>query len=124
MIIKKKIEYLFYILWRVSSINYGKDAGIYAAWIQVSILFSINVISLIGLIRKLCFSLDKASLLFLITVFIIMMVINYFYFVYDARYFRITTNSEFIKSKRISRFTFVLIYTFLSILLLVMAISI
>ena len=120
--IKRKIEYLFYILWRVSSINYGKEAGIYAALIQISMLFLINVISLIGLIRKLCFSIDKISLLFLIAVFIIMLVINYFYFIYDAKYLRITTNSEFIKSKRISRFAFVLIYAFLSFFLLVIAI--
>ena len=80
------IKYLFYCMYKITSINYGKEGGAYASFIIVSILLSINIVSLIGFTSKLFFDKHSISLITLMLIFAISLLFNYMSIIYKLRY--------------------------------------
>jgi hypothetical protein len=108
------IKYLFYSIYKITSINYGKEGGAYASYIVVSILLSINFVSLIGFICKLCFDKYNISLITLMLVFVISLFFNYMSIIYKLKYKDVISYFEERKESRVLGVLKVLAYVFIS----------
>lgn len=118
------IKYLFYSIYKITSINYGKEGGAYASFIIVSILLSINAITLFGIFTKLVLKNPNISLVLLCSFFVIMLIINYFILIRYLRYKNIISYYEGSQINKVAGVVRVLMYVFISLGLLVMVISI
>jgi len=117
-------EYLYYKLWKLSSVNYGNEGGSQAAWVQISILISMNVVSLLGLLGKLVFRIHTLSLILMFSIFSITLTINYIYLFHNSKYKNIRAKFEANKSQNMSQIVFVISYILLTIGVFVMSVLI
>jgi hypothetical protein len=122
--ILRGIKYLFYSIYKITSINYGKEGGAYASFIIVSILLSINAITLFGIFNKLILKNPNISLVILCFLFVIMLIINYFILIRCLRYKNIISYYEGSQINKVAGVVRVLMYVFISLGLLIMVISI
>ena len=83
------INLLFYSLWKPASINYGKDGGATAATAIISILSSVFLISIIGIINKTIFDINTMSIYVFLIIYIFSLVICYSIFYFDKKYTKI-----------------------------------
>lgn len=118
------IKYLFYCMYKITSINYGKEGGAYASFIIVSILLSINIVSLIGFTSKLFFDKHSISLITLMLIFAISLLFNYMSIIYKLRYKDVILYFEERKKSRLIGVLKILAYVFISFGLLAMVILI
>lgn len=118
------IKYLFYSIYKITSINYGKEGGADASFIIVSILLSLNVITLFGLFNKLILKDPNFSLVLLVFIFAIILIINYFVLVRNLRFKIIVSYFEKSPKNKVAGVVGVLLYVFISLGLLVIVISI
>jgi hypothetical protein len=118
------IKYLFYSIYEITSINYGKEGGAYASFIIVSILLSINALALFGIFNKLILENPNISLVLICLIFVIMLIINYFILIRCLRYKNIISYYEGSRINKVAGVVRVLMYVFISLGLLVMVISI
>jgi hypothetical protein len=118
------IKYLFYSIYKITSINYGKEGGAYASFIIVSILLSINALALFGIFNKLILENPNISLVLICLIFVIMLIINYFILIRCLRYKNIISYYEGSRINKVAGVVRVLMYVFISLGLLVMVISI
>ena len=118
------IKYLFFSIYKITSVNYGKEGGAYASFVIVSILASINTITLLGLFNKLIFESPHISLLLLWLTFLALLICNYFFLIHRSKYKKIISSFEMRQTKNISATIKVLTYVIISFVLLVMVISI
>jgi len=118
------IKYLFYSIYKITSINYGKEGGAYASFIIVSILLSINTVTFIGFFSKLLFNNPNISLITLSLIFAVLLSANYMLIIYKLRYKSIISYFEGRKKKRIIGVVKILAYVFVSFGLFAMVILI
>lgn len=118
------IKYLFYGIYKITSINYGKEGGAYASFVIVSILLSINAVTIIGSFNKLFFYNPNISLITLSLIFAISLLFNYMFIIYKLRYKSIVSYFEERKKKRIIGTVKILAYVFVSFGLFAMVILI
>lgn len=120
----KGIKYLFFSIYKITSINYGKEGGAYASFVIVSILVSINAITIFGLFNKLILESPHINLLLLCLTFLILLICNYFFLIHRSKYKKIISSFEMMQIKKIEGAIKVLTYVLISFGLLVMVISI
>lgn len=120
----KGIKYLFFSIYKITSINYGKEGGAYASFVIVSILLSINAITFVGFFNKLILENSKISLLFLGFIFAVLLITNYFFLIHKLKYKSIISYFQTNQRKGIARILSILTYVFVSFLLFVMMITI
>ena len=118
------IRYLFYCIYKITSINYGKEGGAIASFIIVSILLSINAITLFGVFNKLILKNPYISLVLLCLFFVIILIINYFVLVRNLGYKNIISYYEESQINKMTGMVSVLMYVLISLGLLVIVISI
>jgi len=111
-------------MYKITSINYGKEGGAYASFIIVSILLSINIVSLIGFTSKLFFDKHSISLITLMLIFAISLLFNYMSIIYKLRYKDVILYFEERKKSRLIGVLKILAYVFISFGLLAMVILI
>jgi|ERR1035437_6125180 hypothetical protein len=90
--ILKAHKYLFYFFYKMTSVNYGREGGAHAAYIIISIFFSMNALTLIGLCKKLILKNFNISLLELSVIFVLMLVMSFLIFIYKSRYKKIVSD--------------------------------
>lgn len=120
----KGIKYLFFSIYKIASINYGKEGGAYASFVIVSILESINVITLFELFNKLILESPHINLQLIFLTFLVMLIFNYFFLIHTSKYKKIISSYEMIQIKKIEGAIKVLTYVLFSFGLLVMVILI
>jgi len=118
------LNYLFYRIQKVCSINFGQDAGIDSTSFWVSGLLTSNVISLVIFFNKILFHDIKISIGFFAIVFIISLILCYFLFLYKAKYKQIILYYETKSGKDMKGTLCVIGYIFFSFLLFVIVAAI
>jgi hypothetical protein len=122
--ILKALKYLFYFFYKITSINYGQEGGAYAAWIIISMFFSINALTLVGLFKKLMLRNSNISLLEMGIIFFLTLVMSFLIFIYTSRYKEFISDSEKFAQKDKSWPIMVEFYIIISFVTLVLVINI
>jgi hypothetical protein len=104
------IRCLFYSIYKIAKYNYGEEGGANASFIILSFLFSINLISILGLFLKLFFDIYTISLISWMFIWIIALIINYIIFIYKMRYKEVVLYFEERKKKSLIRGVSTLLY--------------
>jgi hypothetical protein len=118
--ILKALKYLFYFFYKITSINYGKEGGVYAAFIIISIFFSINALTLVGLFKKLILRNYNISLLELGIIFFLMLGMSFLIFIFKSRYKELISDFETDLQKSKKRpilIAFYIVFSFLTLAL-------
>jgi hypothetical protein len=116
------IKYIFYSIYKITSINYGKEGGAYASFVIVSMLLSINAITIIGIFNKLILRRSNISMVLLGFLFFLILIIDYFILIRNLRYKKIIfEESQINKVNEVIR---VLMYVIISLGLLIIVITI
>ncbi len=116
------IKYLFYSIYKITSINYGKDGGRDAALIIVSALFSLNAFTVVGLVGKSIFNKQDISLMTMSLIFLISLLSSFMLFFYRKKYKSIIRYFEEKKKKRIMGTLKILAYISISLGLFIMVV--
>lgn len=87
-------QVLFLFFYRLAKFNYGKEGGAYASVIIVSILMSMNVISLLTLLLRRFHSEFTVNLVDISIVFLFCLFVYYFHFIYNLKYQKFIRDTE------------------------------
>lgn len=121
--ILKGIKYLLFSIYKIASINYGKEGGAYASFVIVTILMTINAIAIFGFFNKIFFANLNISLIQLSLMFSVLLIVNYFLLIHNGKYKSIISNYTK-KKNRVAGALGILLYVVVSFTLLVMVILI
>jgi hypothetical protein len=122
IMIIRSIELLFFQVYKITSINFGKGGGAYSAYVVIGTLITINIIALVELVHKIIAKNFYLGPSLDIGIFLAVNVINYFLLIYKSKYIEIVNNSSQYRIKSKILLLRTLVYILITFLLLILSI--